>query len=166
MHILQNTRLTPGMVFITNLLSPASLPFFAAALTIWFVAKKQITKVALIFFGLAGGLLLEFALKIMVGRPRPPFGMIKETDYSFPSGHATLAAVFFLLLIYLFKDSFKNSVLRVLFIFVNVLFCALVGFSRLYLGVHWFSDVIAGYILGVLWFLLLVRVLPKKSKAG
>jgi undecaprenyl-diphosphatase len=158
-HLIQNSWATTIMFFVTNLLSPVTLPIFALLLIGWLLYKKQISKIALIIFGLGGGFLIETILKIIVARPRPPFGLAVETDYSFPSGHATLAIIFFSLLIYCFKDEIKNIVLRRLFIALNIVLFLLVGFSRIYLSVHWFSDVIAGFLFGIIWLVLVKKII-------
>jgi len=159
--LIQQDWLTPIMVFITDFLSPITLPIFALLLVAWFVYKKQTAKAVLTVLSLGGGFILEVGLKMIIARPRPPLNLVPETGYSFPSGHAVLSIIFFSLLIYFFKDNFKSKFTRRLYIFVNVLLCALVGFSRLYLGVHWLSDVIGGFVIGFAWFLFLVILFRK-----
>lgn len=163
MLLIQRDWATPAMAFITNLLSPITLPIFALLLIVWLVYKTQAGNAMLVLLSLGGGFVLEVGLKILIARPRPPVGLIAETDPSFPSGHATLAIIFFALLIYLFKDYFKSILARRFFIFSNILLCVLVGFSRLYLGVHWLSDIVGGYIVGILWFMLIVK-LPRLGR--
>jgi len=160
--LVQRNWLTPLMIGITDLLSPVTLPIFAVLLIIWLIYKKQTAKAILTIVSLGGGFLLETGLKIIIARPRPPIGLVTETDYSFPSGHATLAIIFFALMIYCFKDYFKTKIGRWLYILINILLCLLVGFSRLYLGVHWFSDVIGGYVIGILWLAVVFLLLRKK----
>ena len=162
MLLIQRGWATSLMIFITNLFSPVTLPIFALLLVILLLYKKRLARIGLVVFGLVGGLLLESGLKILFARPRPSFGLVKETDFSFPSGHATLAIIFFIILIYCFRNNFKTRTARWFYIAINVFLCALVGFSRLYLGVHWFSDVIAGYLLGLLWFLVVRAILRKR----
>lgn len=161
MQLFQSSWATPAMVFITNLLSPIALPIFALLLIIWFWHKNQINKIALIIFSLGGGFVLEIIIKIIIARPRPSIELIMEPGYSFPSGHATLAAIFFLLLIYCFNKKINNAVVRRLFIVANIALFILVGFSRVYLGMHWLSDVMAGFILGIFWLALSIFIFTK-----
>lgn len=161
--LIQRDWATPVMSFITDLLSPVTLPIFALLLMVWFIYKKQIGNAVLVILSLGGGFILETVLKLLIARPRPPVGLIVETDPGFPSGHATLAIIFFVLLIYLFKDYFKSVLARRLFIFINLLLVVLVGFSRLYLGVHWLSDILGGYVVGILWFMFAAYLVKVKS---
>jgi len=153
---MQAAWLTPIMTFITNVISPVTLPIFALIIIGWLIYRKRIEKAIVVIIALGGGFALETILKILVARPRPPIGLITETDFSFPSGHATLSIIFFSLMIYLFKDKLKNKILKWSYVSTNVILCLLVGFSRLYLGVHWFSDVIGGYVIGLLWVILIL----------
>ena len=103
-----------------------------------------------------GALVLPAGIKALVRRARPE--NLIETSFSFPSGHAILAIVFVSLLIYSFKDDFKNKIIRYVLIIVSLSFFISVGISRIILQVHWFSDVVAGIFLGLFWFMLVVLV--------
>jgi undecaprenyl-diphosphatase len=104
---------------------------------------------------LAGAMLGEFLivsiLKRSIHSPRPLHEIIPETGFSFPSGHATAAVVFLGVLTYLAWQHFKSRNVRILSGVLLVLLSLLVGFSRIYLNVHWFSDVLGAYSLGVFW---------------
>jgi len=90
-----------------------------------------------------------YVLKELIERPRPFEALIEISGFSFPSSHAALSAAFFLLIIYAFRRRFKNWALRTLFIFINLFLIALIGFSRLYFHVHYFTDVLAGFAFGI-----------------
>jgi undecaprenyl-diphosphatase len=112
----------------------------------------------LAFFGLGGGLLLETLIKLIVQRARPENSLITETGFSFPSGHATMSLILFTLLLLTFKNDIKNNALKWVFIVCNITLILLIGLSRIYLNVHWFSDVIGGFALGLFWLTLLILV--------
>src|SRR3989344_385768 len=100
-------------------------------------------------------------IKALAQRARPENALIETSTYSFPSGHATLAIVFFSLLIYLFGKNIKNTFIRWSFIAGNIFLILLIGYTRIYLNAHWFTDVIAGFALGLLWFSFVI-ILWKK----
>ena len=89
--------------------------------------------------------------------------LIEETEFSFPSGHALFAALIFGFLIYVFKNEIKNKIIRYSFIIINILLMITISFSRLYLKVHWFSDVLAGFFLGI-FILTYIIILEKQFK--
>ncbi|MEI8360865.1 MAG: LssY C-terminal domain-containing protein [bacterium] len=97
-----------------------------------------------------GAFISSAFLKTIIERPRPLDSFYNESSYSFPSTHSAVAVAMFGYITYLYcrKHSFKK---RVNAIFLSSLLIGLVGFSRLYLRVHFLSDVMAGYLLGAMW---------------
>lgn len=98
-------------------------------------------------------------LKLYYGRPRPPFAIIDLTSLSFPSGHAMTGGVFYGVLIYIIWVSVRMKRWRWLLACFFTLLILLIGFSRIYLKVHYATDVIAGYTMGLLWLLLSLYLL-------
>lgn len=144
------------MIFITNVLSPEVLLTIALLAAIYFFSKKNWYKAALIFIGSAGGLVLGAIAKRLIGRTRPSGGLILENGLSFPSQHALMVLIFFSLVMLIFTKKIKNKALKSLFIFSNLFLIILVGWSRVYLKAHWFSDVMAGFALGLFWLTFLI----------
>ncbi|MDW7774063.1 MAG: phosphatase PAP2 family protein [Desulfobulbaceae bacterium] len=104
----------------------------------------------------AGGQMLSFLLKYGFDRPRPdlvPHGSFVMTA-SFPSGHSMLSAVTFLTLGGLLAQYMKKFRLKIYTLSISVLMTLLVGVSRVYLGVHWPTDVLAGWVAGASWALI------------
>ena len=148
------------MNVITNILSPAFISLVALVGIIYFLKKKQWRYATISTLSIGGGLVISALLKEIIGRPRPEFAYIVENDFSFPSGHAIAATIFFTLIIYFFARKIKNLVWREIFITISILLIILTVVSRLYLGVHWLSDVVAGVSFGLFWttsMILLVR---------
>lgn len=103
-----------------------------------------------------GGLLLTTALKHWIDRPRPPLhqpGTIIYTQ-SFPSGHSALSAATYLTLGALLSRSTRSRVLKFYFLSLALILTFLVGVSRVYLGAHYPTDVLAGWTVGLVWSLL------------
>jgi len=158
MVLFWNPLLNKIMIFITNIASPINLLILSLILFGVLIYKKKWYYSFLLLFSMIGGLLLKVLIKLIVHRARPENALIEVSGYSFPSGHATMAIIFFSLLLYSFKDDIKNKSLRYIFIMSNILLFLIVGLSRIYLNVHWLSDVLAGFGLGLFWFTLLILV--------
>lgn len=115
-----------------------------------FIYKWSGRKSFIEFWGAIGfSYMLVSAVKIWMSIPRPELGLITAYGASFPSAHTAIATTFFLFFLRFMRKE------RVLFRrYIHIVFCVLapivVGMSRLYLGVHWFSDVIVGFTVGVL----------------
>lgn len=154
--------LTGTMMFVTNLGS--TLMIVTLGLIIfWLIWRKLSKKEAWMFLvTLAGGAIMNNLLKEIIKRPRPFLisPLINETTYSFPSGHTMNATVLYLLIVFYIFKFLKGNKLR--WIYMSSLICLviLIGVSRIYLGVHYLSDVVAGFLAGVLW-LITVRLVEK-----
>ena len=119
------------------------------------ISRKKYT--ALVFAGsiFATGLSVYF-IKILVSRVRPDsvFALYLESSPSFPSGHSAMSLCLYGLLAYLAVLLFKKKYQKVIILIISILLIVLIGFSRVYLGVHYSSDVLAGFIVAVPWLLL------------
>ncbi len=99
-----------------------------------------------------GGLLLMTLLKQFFNRPRPLVPLLEPVrGLSFPRGHALMSVTFYGLLIFLVWENVKEPVRKWLLISFFVTLIILIGFSRIYLRLHYFSDVVAGFSIGVIW---------------
>ena len=93
---------------------------------------------------------LNQILKRIVQRPRPTeFRLIDESGYSFPSGHSMASAAFYGFLIYLIHKKIKNRKLKIILITLLSILIILIGISRIYLGVHYTTDVLAGFFISI-----------------
>ena len=128
-----------------------------AILTALFVYKREYWRATLIAVGVAGAGLLNIILKTAFVRERPDrwVQLVHETGYSFPSGHAMMSSAFALAIaIALWRSRWRWW--GVVFAITFVLF---VGFSRLYLGVHYPTDILAGWLVSVVWVTTVAFVL-------
>lgn len=121
-----------------------------------------------IWEGLSAGLaaatagLLNLLVKLVVQRPRPDSGLVEVIEqlasYSFPSGHVMFYTVFFGFLALLAFSFLHDSRLRTTLLLFCLSMILLVGPSRIYLGQHWASDVLGGYLLGSLWLVVVIQL--------
>ncbi|TGV52635.1 phosphatase PAP2 family protein [bacterium M00.F.Ca.ET.141.01.1.1] len=153
---------------ITSLGSTSVLVLITTATIIYLLLIRRRGTALLIFVAVAGGQLLSSLLKVGVDRPRPELvsHLVNETSLSFPSGHAMLSAVTYLTLGSLAARFLPGRTTKVYVLFLAVLTTVLVGVSRVYLGVHWPSDVLAGWCAGFAWAMLcwlVARVLQRRQ---
>lgn len=107
-----------------------------------------------------GALILNQAIKFLIQRPRPDgFRLATETGYSFPSGHSMISMAFYGLLIWMIWKYEKDNILRHVWCCLFAIIIIMVGVSRIYLGVHYASDVIGGFCASVLWLAFFTKVL-------
>lgn len=116
------------------------------------------------------GTIVSSVLKALFDRPRPDIpGAPHVFTASFPSGHATLSSVVFLTLAAVLAVASSNRKLRVLYLAVGALLTLLVGLSRIYEGVHYPTDVLAGWLIGTAWAILCwvgAHTLLRRLKTG
>jgi len=148
------------MIFLTNIMNTITVIIISIILLSFFIKKKYYQKARILFFSLIAGLFIKTIIKELIQRARPMNMLIQETEFSFPSGHALFAALLFTFIIFAFKDEIKSKIIKYSFIAANIVLMLLISFSRLYLKVHWFSDVLAGFLLGI-FILAYVLILEK-----
>lgn len=154
---LHNEVLTQATTVIANVFGTAILLVATFPVAGFFIYKRQVSS-ALLLVGAMGltALLLQL-FKNFVVSPRPLNGLMFEGDYSFPSGHVTSAIVFFGVLTYVISKNQKSLPLKIASIAVSSTLAILVAFDRLYLNVHWLTDVLAAPFLAL--FILAVSTL-------
>jgi membrane-associated phospholipid phosphatase len=160
-QIVSETR-TRFIIFITNLASRYFLPVAALALLAYFLWVRRQRWYSLKVLVIAiGSITANELLKLLFDRPRPVLPMVDAVGLSFPSGHAMVSASFYGLLIYLVWLNVRPLGWRLLFSGLLLLLILLIGFSRVYLRVHYASDVLAGFAGGFIWLILAVALLRR-----
>jgi undecaprenyl-diphosphatase len=141
---------------ITALGGVAILVLLTGLIAIYLLLAGKWQIALFVLAAVGGGQVVSTLLKLGIDRPRPDLvaHMMRETSSSFPSGHAMMSAVTYLTLGSLLARITRQRTLKIYFLFVAVLLTALVGASRVYLGVHWPTDVLAGWCAGFAWAML------------
>jgi undecaprenyl-diphosphatase len=141
---------------VTAMGSPAVLVLTVGAVWGYLMVARQRGMAWLALGSACGGLAVAVSLKAIFSRARPDaaFHAVVASGYSFPSGHAMMSAVVYLTLAALVARLAPRRSLRLYAIGIAGMVTLLVGLSRIYLGVHWASDVAAGWAAGAAWALL------------
>lgn len=151
-HQHATTLLTTSMGIITNLGNWPVIMFGTIGLLLLFWHRGARDYVQLTLITMTGAGILDGTLKLAFHRLRPdPFFGTRPTTYSFPSGHALISLCFYGLIAGMLSLRLQKAWQRVAVWTVAVLLVVLIGFSRIYLGVHWPSDVLAGYAAAFIW---------------
>ncbi len=136
--------------------------FLIAVTIVLFILIKN-KKIRLsIFSNLVIITILNQLLKRILQRPRPTeYRIIEETGYSFPSGHSMISMAFYGYLIYLIYKYVKNKYIKwISIVLLSILICA-VGISRIYLGVHYTSDVLGGFLISISYLIIYISAINK-----
>ncbi len=159
--LLQNSFLDKIFNFLGIYLKRILIVLGAISISALYLGKRKIESLVLAV-SLVSGYLFEQIVKFIIQRPRPGGSLFQESVYGFPSGHSIFAAILFLSLIYFYKDRIKNNFLKKSFILINLLLILFVGFSRIYIDAHWFTDVVGGYAAGFLVTVVVLWVFSEK----
>ena len=158
---LVDDRLTTIFSFITNF-GDLYIPIVILICIFIFVKNKWYFYLQAGSYLVAGG--IAFVVKILAGRERPIEALIEiPSTKSFPSGHTLTSIVFYMMLVYLLTYHYKKKTRLVCFVGSFILII-LIAISRIYLGVHYCSDVIGGIIFGVPCLLMLMNIINKNFK--
>ncbi|MBB3386644.1 undecaprenyl-diphosphatase [Rhizobium sp. BK609] len=151
------TWLPDIMIILTTFGSSAVTGSVAAVFAMFLVANAAYREAAFIVLLFGGAELLGNGIKPLIGRARPDVisHLVAAGGQSFPSGHSTLSSAVYLGLALLFASRLQSTAGRRAFLGLAILITGLVGFSRIFLGVHFPTDVIGGWSIGAGWSLLL-----------
>lgn len=117
-----------------------------------------------ITFDLVGCTVINQTIKHIVRRPRPNvLRLVSESGYSFPSGHSMISVAFYGLVIYFVYKNINNKYLKWALISLLSLLILTIGFSRIYVGVHYFTDVVGGFFLALAYLIVYIYIYNKKG---
>ena len=155
-HTLASPAMTAVMRFLSFVGSTIVLTIGTIIIVVWFATRKWVREARLFAITMIGAGLLNVTLKLTFkrARPTPFFDLTPPETYSFPSGHSLASACFFGALAALLTARIKNKRPRIIvWIICSAMFFS-IGFSRIYLGVHHTTDVIAGFSAALIWILV------------
>lgn len=153
---LRTESLTKIMGILTNFGGAYMLIGLAIMITIFSKNKKT---AFIIDLNLIIITIFNLILKNIIQRPRPEgYRLIAESGYSFPSGHSMISMAFYGLIIYMIWKTMKNKKLRNIVCVLITILVILIGISRIYLGVHYASDVIGGFVVSIAYLIVYVSI--------
>lgn len=149
---------TPLLTDIFKIISfLASTKFIITILIVYIFIKKD----ALFPLNMALSTILNTIIKKLVRRPRPTNILVREESFSFPSGHTMASVSFYGYIIYLlYKSNYK---IKKVLIPILIILILLIGFSRIYLGAHYLSDVITAYLISINYLIIFIHVTKKEN---
>ena len=154
----RNSYLDNIFKIITKFANPISITILVLILLI-ILKKENIYKLILT---VSTTVLLNQALKHLIRRPRPDYiRLVSEKGFSFPSGHSMVSLAFYGFIIYLIYKYIKNKKIKVFLITLLSMLIAFIGISRIYLGVHYTSDVCAGFLISISYLIIYTSIVDK-----
>lgn len=153
LHAHSTPILTQCLLILTHLHDPISISFMVALLASFLIWKKKWYEVIAVLLAIPGGMLLNLLVKQVFQRARPTFeeSLIMLTTYSFPSGHVAATTLFYGMLAVLMISKTQTKTWTACIVLMSFVMVVLVAFSRLYLGAHYLSDVLAAFLEGIAW---------------
>jgi len=162
-NYLISDQITPIAKAITKLGDAIVIIIISIILSIIIKNKK---KSIIIWINAITITILNENLKNIVKRPRPTeFRIIDESGYSFPSGHSTVSAAFYGFIIYLIYKNIENKKIKYTLITILMILIGMIGVSRIYLGVHYTSDVIAGFLLSIVYLVIFTHLIKTNKNS-
>lgn len=160
---LENSFFDKYFVFITKLGNESTIIVLVILLLLIFKGKDRL----LILFSSLASVISNQLIKHIIMRPRPDvLKLIEQGGYSFPSGHSMIAIAVYGLLLYFVNVKIKNKYLKYGLSFLLVLLILSIGISRIYVGVHYASDVFGGFLLATVELIALIALVKRRSRGN
>ncbi len=162
---IRSSALAQILISVSNLGDTVTVIFLAIVLAFIFYIYKRRAEMAGLMTAVIGTASVTYVLKHLIQRTRPDalYQAYAETGYSFPSGHASASGALYGFLAFLAWRNLKPGINRTALATLAIAFALLISFSRLYLGVHYLSDVVAGFVVGI-FFAWLGAIVTKRVR--
>lgn len=157
---IRTENLTILFKIITNLGDAVAAIVVLFLALLFFIKIKKINSAILVAASLAFSQIIAHLLKYTFQRIRPPneIAVYQEFGYSMPSAHTVLAAAFYSMIMIQLLKLIKNKIIKILVTIVFLLIIIAIAYSRLYLGVHWPSDILVGFAIGLIVNIVLLML--------
>ena len=149
--LLRTPPLTEWVIMLTNTNGMVNSYIFAFCVILILAYNKWYAEIWFYIGVTLGSTALFISVKYLAERTRPASDVIEVTGYSFPSGHTTMATAMAIALYVVFSRKIPSPTFRMIFLTACLIWPLLIGFSRIYLSVHWSSDVLGGLGFGLFW---------------
>lgn len=171
---IRSPGLDAAIAFYSNTGGPVLQPIITGLVVLFLCWRwRSRTPLVLTLVAVGGSLLMTVVGKELIGRARPPLAAAIppfESSPAFPSGHTVNATVIAGIVCYLMLHWFRTRALRTLWVILATVYAVTMGLSRVYLGHHWLTDVIVGWLLGLTWVALVISIhrlwLTARAKHG
>ena len=162
-HSFANPTLDSIMRFITRLNDPITVTVIAVIILGLLLWRHYYSEAQIFVVNCLGGVVLSYGLKSVFGKVRPALwqSVIEDNSFSYPSGHALGSTVLYGFIAYLIATRYPRFSLLIYAVVVSLI--GAIGLSRLYLGVHWPTDIVGGYGIGFLWLTFCITMLKLKK---
>jgi undecaprenyl-diphosphatase len=154
----QNTFLVEVALILNNAFNTVPVLLIASAIVIFLYLDRQKKYSILLASAMLGEWLMTTIVKAATHVTRPENAVVIVNEFAFPSGHVMTTAVLFGVLLYVISKRWRSRNGKIILIIFLVLLSLSVGASRLYLNVHWFSDILGAYLLAALWISVSILV--------
>ena len=157
-NAIQTPLLTQIMVTLTHFNGAMGIFIFSLFMILFLIYKRWYNDLLFYIFSVFGANIAFIVIKMIVQRARPSSDILAITTHSFPSGHATMATAMALTVYFIFVKRVHSIGLQLVLLIGCIVWPVIIAFSRVYLNVHWLSDVIAGIGLGLFWVTLIALI--------
>jgi undecaprenyl-diphosphatase len=160
---LRTPFLVQVFLVVTELGSPQTITLITVGAVIIFAHQRRWRDALALLVSVVGSSLVTDSIKELVGRARPGelVRVYNEVGYSFPSGHATAAVALYGFIAYILWRDYRSHLDHRITLSIAAILILAIGFSRIYLGEHYSSDVIGGYVVGALFLTVAMRIARK-----